>query len=129
VPTHRRKPHTILHFCCDHRVLIVRGRLLIQSGYRVLNSGNGFEAIEWSTHERVDIVVLDLDHNRAEVATIAREIKRRRPKVPMILLTEGTALVDDVHVLADAVVPKEESPETLVKSLEKILARCPATDS
>jgi CheY-like chemotaxis protein len=126
VPTRSAKSHTILHFCCDHTVLIVRGRFLNESGYRVLNFSNGFEAIERSTRERVDVVLLDLDHNRAEVTTIALEIKRRRPEVPLILLAEGTTAVDDVRVLADAVVSRESEPEALVKSLQEILGNRPA---
>lgn len=115
------EPHTILHFCSDPAVLKLRGRFLNDRGYRVLNSSDGFEAIKLSTSEQVDAAVLDLDHMGAEVTLIAQEIKRRRPHVPTILLTEATAPVDGVCDLADALVPKENDPESLVKSLEKVL--------
>jgi len=57
-----------------------RAKLLTSSGYRVLNSSNGFEAIELCNREPVDAVVLELDRNRAEIALIARQIKQFRPK-------------------------------------------------
>jgi len=83
-----------------------------------LNSNIAPEAIELS--KRVDAAVLDMDNNRNEVTVIAQEIKRLRPKLPTIVLTEGPVAMDGQ--LADAFVPKESGPETLVKSLEKILA-------
>jgi hypothetical protein len=59
-------------------------------------------------------------HNRNEVTVIAQEIKRLRPTLPTIVLTEGPVAMD--WQLADALVPKESGTETLVKSLEKLLA-------
>jgi DNA-binding NtrC family response regulator len=114
----QRTPHTILHFSRDHNILIVRGWFLNIAGYRVLNSSIAPEAIELS--KGVDAAVLDMDHNRNEVTVIAQEIKRRRPELPTIVLTEGQVAMD--WQLADALVPKESGPETLVKSLEKLLA-------
>ncbi|MFY9700871.1 MAG: hypothetical protein ABSC07_02345 [Terriglobales bacterium] len=98
-----------------------RAKLLTSSGYRVLNSSNGFEAIELCNREPVDAVVLELDRNRAEIALIARQIKQFRPKVPTIVLTEAAAPFDGANDLADALVPKENHPE-LVKSLAQLLA-------
>jgi len=62
--------------------------------------------------EPVDAVVLELDRNRAEIALIARQIKQFRPKVPTIVLTEAAAPFDGANDLADALVPKENHPET-----------------
>ncbi len=125
MPGRRRKRQTILHFCCDHAVLTLRGRFLNDVGYHVLNSSNGFEAIELATRERVDAAVLDLDRNHAEVTLIAREIKRHRPRLPTIVLTEEAASVEGVRELADVLVPKEKDPETLVQSLRKVLTGSP----
>jgi CheY-like chemotaxis protein len=111
---------TILHFCCDDNTLLMRAEFLRRLGYRVLCSSNGFEIMELFSREPVDAVVLDLDRNRAEVGLIAREIKRCRPQVPTIVLTEAQAPVDGVHELADALVPKENHPE-LAKSLQQLL--------
>ena len=98
----------------------MRAEYLRRSGYRVLFTGNGFETMELCTREPVDAVVLELDRNAAEVALIAREIKRRHPKLPTIVLTEAPAAVDGVHELVDALVPTKQPPE-LVKSLQRLL--------
>jgi CheY-like chemotaxis protein len=121
MPRRQSTTHTILHFCCDDRDLTLRAELLAASGYRVLNSSNGFETIELCTREPVDAVVLDLDHNRAEVEVIAREIKQLHPRLPTIVLTEASAHIDGIHELADAIVPRE-NPPALVQSLARLLS-------
>jgi CheY-like chemotaxis protein len=127
LPERQRKRHTILHFCCDPAALMLRGQFLNQLGYRVLNSSNGFEAIELSTSTGVHAVVIDLEHNRDDITVVAREIKRLRPQVPTLVLTEGTVPVGEVHEIADALVPKEHGPEVLVRSLEELLDDCSET--
>jgi DNA-binding response OmpR family regulator len=118
---HQRKRPAVLHFSCDRTVLLSRGQFLRQAGYRVLNSSNGFDAIRLSTSGRVHAAVLDLDRNHEDVTLIAQEIKRLRPGVPTIVLTETAEPVDEVRELADALVPKEAGHSPLLKSLRALL--------
>jgi DNA-binding response OmpR family regulator len=120
-------PRTILHFGSDQTTLIFRGWFLNSAGYRVINTGNGFDTIGMSTCKQVDAVLLDLDRNRAEVTVIAREIKRHRPELPTLLLTDKQAQVNGLQQLVDALVPKASGPETLVKSLKILLPPHTAT--
>jgi DNA-binding NarL/FixJ family response regulator len=90
-------------------------------GYEVLNSTNGFEAIQLACLEVVDAVVLDLDRNQAEVALVATEIKRFRPKLPTLLLNGGATPKYRAHEIADALVPKRDDLEMLVTALETLL--------
>ena len=91
------------------------------AGYRVLNSSNGFDAIRLSTSGRVHAVVLDLDRNHEDVTLIAQEIKRLRPEVPTIVLTEMTEAVDGVRELAGVLVLKEDGHNPLLNSLRALL--------
>jgi DNA-binding response OmpR family regulator len=118
----RKKRRTILHFGTDRVLLLLRARSLNEMGYHVLNASDGFEAIKLATQEPVDAVVLDLDRNHAEVALVASEIKRCRPQVPTIVLTEGTAPPARVHKLADALVPGRDNLSMLVTTLDDLLA-------
>ena len=117
----QRKPHTVLNYCCDRVALNLRGWFLNEAGYRVLNSSNEDEAIKLFARERVDAAVLDMDNNRAAVTLLAQEIKRIRPQVVTVVLTERTVPVDGVWELADMLVAKENGTEALVKSLKKVL--------
>lgn len=101
------KSRTILHFGTDHTALLLRSRNLKRMGYEVLNSTNGFEAIQLACLDRVDAVVLDQDRNGAEVELVATEIKRYRPQVPTILLAAGGVSRGRTQELADALVTRE----------------------
>ena len=115
------KSYTLLHFGTDHPALLERARGLNQMGYVVLNSINGFEAIQLGCLEVVDAVVLDQAGNYAEVEVIAREIKRTRPRVPTILLTERAASQDRLHTLTDAMVAQRNDVSALAEALHALL--------
>lgn len=114
-------PRVILHFCCDPETLALRESLLTNMGYLVVNSNNGFEAIRWSASGRVDAVVLDLDRNHAEICLIAQEIKRLKPEIPAIVLTETKVAAHGLSELSDAVVAKDSDPEILLGFLTEWL--------
>ncbi len=80
---------TIVHFGTDRIILCLRAWSLNEMGYRVLNAHNGHEAIKLAARAHVDAVVLDVDHNHAEVALVATKIKRCRPQVPTIMLIKA----------------------------------------
>jgi CheY-like chemotaxis protein len=115
-----RKSTTILHFGTDRPALLLRARDLTQMGYDVLNSSNGFEAIQLACLEAVDAVVLDQNRDGAEVDLIVTEIKRFRPQLPTILLAEEQAPLRRTHQLADASVNKENL-KMLAATLQDVL--------
>ena len=117
----RKNTHTILHFSRDLRTMIFRAWFLNTMGYVVFNSAHRREAIKLAKH--VDVAVIDMDSNSSELAVIAQEIKRIRPDLPLLLLTEAEAETDDARALADALLPKQHDPETLVQSLQRLLMR------
>jgi DNA-binding NarL/FixJ family response regulator len=85
----------------------------------VLSSSSGHEGIFRFTAEPVDVVVIDLNSGGAEGALIAGELKRLKPKVPMIILvTEGETLAEGALASADAVVLRSGQHEDLLKALE-----------
>lgn len=121
MPRSEKKRNTIVHFGTDRVVLALRAWNLNEMGYRVLNVSDAVEAVKLATRRGVDAVVLDLDHNHAEVALVASAIKRRRPQVPTILLTEETTPPHRAHELADALIPKGDDLGMLINALENLL--------
>jgi DNA-binding NtrC family response regulator len=117
-----KKRRTIVHFGTDRVVLLLRAWNLNEMGYRVLNVSDAVQAVKLATRRRVDAVVLDLDRNHDEVALVATAIKRCRPQVPTILLTEETAPLPRAHELADALIPKRDDLGMLITALENLLA-------
>lgn len=121
-----QKSCTILHFGTDRYALLERARTLVQMGYEVLNSSNGFEAIQLACLDVVDAVVLDQQGNRAEVEIIVKEVKRSRPQVPTILLLESAApkaSTPQFQTVADAKVMQRNDVNMLVATLKSLLAK------
>jgi CheY-like chemotaxis protein len=116
-----KKHHTVLHFSCDPVALAEREGLLKHAGYQVHNATDGFDAIQVSTSGQVDAVLLDLNRNPAEIALIAQEIRRLRPELPTVVLTERSES-QDAPKSASLLVPRQRSSKSLMKSLQKILA-------
>jgi len=92
-------------------------------GYEVLNSTNGFEAIQLACLDVVEAVVLDQEGNHAEVELVAAEIKRSRPQVPTILLVERTGPQVRAHALVDAMISQRDNVSVLVAALEALLPK------
>jgi CheY-like chemotaxis protein len=118
---------TILHFGTDHRALLLRSKNLKRMGYEVLNSTNGFEAIQLGCLDRVDAVVLDQDRNGAEIELVATEIKRFRPQVPTILLAEEAGPPGRTQELADALVTRQ-SASVLAAALKDVFCERASED-
>ncbi len=85
----------------------------------MFSSSSGHEGIFRFTAEPVDVVVVDLNSDGSEGALIVGELKRLRPKVPVIILiTQGKALAEGALANADAVVPRSTQHQELLKALE-----------
>jgi two-component system, NtrC family, response regulator GlrR len=117
-----RPGKAILCISNDPVPLNFRCTLLKTHGWNVLSAGSGHEGVRRFAREDVDAVVIDLDHDGAEAALITGELKRKRPKVPVILLVASdTTLVPGATKQADAVIAKSEESASLVKVLSELL--------
>ena len=98
---------------------------LEQSGYRVLEAGDGKTALAQARHERPDLVVLDLNLPEMDGLDVCRAL-RRESDVPIIMLT---ARVDETDRLiglelgADDYITKPFSPRELVARVRAVLRR------
>lgn len=83
-----------------------RCSFLKQNGWQVLSSGSAHEGVIRFSKEIVDAAIIDFGGDGAEAALIAGELKRLRPKVPVIiLLPEDKVLPVDTLQSADVLVP------------------------
>ena len=101
----------------NHRCAFLR-----EHGWRVLSSASGHEGIRRFTSEPADVVVVDLNGDGAEGALIAGELKRIRPKIPVIILiAENDRLVEGALDNANAVIPRGDHSQ-LLKALLALAA-------
>jgi CheY-like chemotaxis protein len=117
------EPRTILCIDDEETALRLRQRLLESAGYRVLTAKSGMQGIRMFQSAPIDAVILDYwmaDMNGLETA---RQIRKLRPKVPIIILSAYGELLDESLGVADLWIRKGEGkPEDLLARLARLLA-------
>lgn len=71
-------------------------RALQREGHRVVVAGDGPMALQHASEADVDLLVLDLGLPGMDGLDICRRIRRRRPELPVLMLTARTDEVDFV---------------------------------
>ncbi len=79
---------------------------LVLEGYRVLEAATLAEATDALSHERIDVVLLDVHVGSEDGRRFLRELRAQGKRVPVALFT-GSSEIDALHAeLADGVLPK-----------------------
>ncbi len=114
------------------RVLILEDSLIVSKLLANLLRAKGFEVRECTTVSEaqndlsnVDLAILDYSLPDGTGLEIAEELKRRRPDVPMFLLTaRGSSIPRDVARKAGIkeYMEKPVEPEMLLKTVERYCA-------
>ncbi|MGH9607629.1 MAG: response regulator [Terracidiphilus sp.] len=102
-------------------ILFTRQAVLEMAGYKVLMAANGPQALENLEAHPVDLVVLDDRMPGIDGAAVAREIKRRKPQVPVILVS-GWLVDGHSQAPTDRSLCAEEGPALLLSEIERLLA-------
>lgn len=100
---------------------------LALSGYRVIEAGEGREALRLVLAQDLDLVLLDVMLPGLDGLEVLAELRRSRPALPVILVTARGAEEDRVRGLrggADDYVVKPFSSQELLARVEAVLRRC-----
>ncbi len=95
-------------------------------GYDVISAGNGVEGLERALTDEPDLVVLDLMMPRMSGLEVCKQLKAKRPSVPIIMLTARGQEIDKVVGLelgADDYVTKPFSIRELLARVKAVLRR------
>jgi two-component system alkaline phosphatase synthesis response regulator PhoP len=98
---------------------------LEQSGFRVLVADNGPSGLEMALHNRIDLLILDLNLPGMDGMEVAARV-RQQSDVYILMLTarsEETDRVAGLRIGADDYLTKPFSPRELVARVEAILRR------
>jgi CheY-like chemotaxis protein len=94
-------------------------RLLLGShGYEVVVAENGSQAIQLFRSLAIHAVILDYEMPCLNGSEVAAEIKRRRPDVPVIMVSGCPSVVDEAPKFVDAAIAKGSSVGRLLDKLE-----------
>jgi PAS domain S-box-containing protein len=100
---------------------MVRKMLFECQGYAVLTALSGEDGLKQFDSSAVDAVILDYNMPGMNGAQVAAEMRRRKPAIPIVMLSAYMDLPKNVTRLVDAYVTKGESPTNLLNQLEHVL--------
>ena len=118
------------------RILITDDHAVVRQGLKQIlaeefkraqfgEAGSANEAIERVWKETWDVVVLDITMPGRSGLEVLREIKKSKPKLPVLVLSmhpEGQFAVRVLKRGASGYMTKESAPEELVGAIKKVLA-------
>jgi two-component system, OmpR family, alkaline phosphatase synthesis response regulator PhoP len=117
------------------RVLLVEDELNIarplqfnleQEGYEVQSTPSGKEALVLHNKEAFDLIILDLMLEEMDGFEVARQLRQRDQRLPIIMLTARSAVEDRIHGLemgADDYMIKPFHLRELLLRVERMLKR------
>ena len=95
-------------------------------GYEVITAGDGVSGLERALHDSPDLVVLDVMMPRMSGLDVCKQLKSKKPSLPIIMLTARGQEVDKVVGLelgADDYVTKPFSIRELLARVKAVLRR------
>jgi DNA-binding response OmpR family regulator len=95
-------------------------------GYDVISAGDGVQGLERALAEQPDLVVLDVMMPRMSGLDVCKQLKAKRPSLPIIMLTARGQEIDKVVGLelgADDYVTKPFSIRELMARVKAVLRR------
>jgi len=118
-----------LILCVDDKVsesqLDLFARVLEVSGYAVLTASGAFEALEMFRRNQVDLVLTEHILVAHAGRTLAANMKRLKPAVPVAIYSADLVESPEDMRFADAFITKLVSIEELLSSIQKLLQKVP----
>ena len=114
---------TLLCIDDEPTVLAVRKMLLEALGYRVLTAESGPQGLQLLQHENVHTVIVDYKMPEMTGSEVAAHIRKVKPAMPIVMLSAYVGLSDELLKDVDAYVTKGESPDVLLRTIERVQPR------
>ncbi|HSD85131.1 MAG TPA: response regulator transcription factor [Anaerolineae bacterium] len=99
---------------------------LEQEGYQVRCTPNGQEALEWLSREKFNLIILDIMIEGMDGFEVARQVRRRDQRLPILMLTARSTEQDRVQGLelgADDYMVKPFHLQELLLRVQRMLER------
>ena len=112
---------TVLCIDDQEEALAIRQLLLETKGHCVLTGSTLEAALQLTRADTVDVVVLDYRLVGVSGEEVARELKRSKPDLPIILLSGYPEVPESALATVDRFVVKGESPQVLLDAIDSVL--------
>jgi len=103
-------------------ILELRRIVLEQAGYEVLSACDGLEALRMFDANTIDLVLLDYFMPEMDGEAVANEMKRKRPHIPVIIVSASVDCIHRVRGKVDSFVCKGNGPELLFAEIRRFLS-------
>lgn len=104
----------------DQNILRLYKEELEEEGYTVITASNGKEAIEQFDKEEPDIVTLDILLPDIDGIKLLRQIKEKRPRLPVIMSTAYDYRDDFAVWASEAYIVKSADLQELKATIKKL---------
>jgi DNA-binding response OmpR family regulator len=94
---------------------------LEQGGYDLVTATNGRDGLRLFMSRPVDAIVLDYHLGLLDGGTVAAEIKKIKPEMPIVMLASGLELPVSALNWVDALVPKADGSDALLATIRSVL--------
>jgi len=117
-------PEKAVILCVDDEEipLSLRKSVLEKMGYSVLTANSGAEALEQLQTQHVDLVLTDMLMPGLNGAELAREIKQRMPRLPIIIFSGVNEIPEEARY-ADVFLSKVEGPARMSAKISEVLSQ------
>jgi CheY-like chemotaxis protein len=102
--------------------LLLRKSVLEKFGFEVVPAESAAKALEILDSQPIDLVLTDLLMPGLCGTELAREIKRRKPDVPVVLLSGVNEMPEDAE-FADLFISKVEGPMAMCENISMVLKK------
>lgn len=102
--------------------------LLTEHGYKLVNATNAPDGLRLFRSQPVDAVVIEYQPGILDGCAVAAEVKKTRPQVPVVMLTDHLELPDRDLISVDALVTKSDGAHFLLAAVHFVLSVKPARD-
>ena len=102
----------------------VVSQALSQEGYDVKAFGDGSDAIEAARQQSFDVAIVDLKMPGTSGATVIKEIKKRQPELPVVVITGSLDPKEEgLEGIFSRLLQKPFRIEELRETVEEVLSR------
>ena len=100
--------------------------LLQENGYELVTAGNARDGLRLLRTQPVDAIVLEYQLGLLDGAAVAAEIRKVKPELPIVMLTDHLELPEGALKSVDALVTKSDGAHFLWATVHFVLSVKPA---
>jgi DNA-binding response OmpR family regulator len=118
-----RRQKTLLCVDDNQSSLNICKIILEAAGYRVLTSSSAREGLKVFVSHAIDAVILDYQMPEMNGELVAAEMRRTKPRVPILMLSGWVSLPESALHLVDEFVAKGDPVEFMLLAIQQLLSR------